>query len=100
MDVIFIPLLTVVVKGIGLYQFLVFVYIILGWLEAFNVVNRYNQFVYTLHTFLFRIIEPLLSPLRRFLPYPNGIDFSPMVLIFIIYFVQGVLERILYKFPL
>ena len=98
MDVFFIPFLSVAIKVIGLYQLFVFVYVILGWLEAFNVVNRYNQFVYTLHTFLFRLIEPALVVLRRFLPNVGGLDISPVVLILIIYFIQGVIERILYRF--
>ena len=55
MDVIFVPLLSVVLKIIGLYKFLVLVYIILGWLEALNIVNRYNQIVYTIHSFLFSV---------------------------------------------
>ena len=99
MDVIFIPLLSVLLKVIGLYQFLVLVYIILGWLETLNIVNRYNQIVYTIHTFLFRLVEPVLNPIRRFIPNFGGIDVSPLILFFIIYFVQGVIAQILYKFP-
>ncbi|RZI46953.1 YggT family protein [Candidatus Finniella inopinata] len=99
MDVIFVPMLSVLLKVIGLYQFLVLVYIILGWLETLNIVNRYNQIVYTIHTFLFRLVEPVLNPIRRFIPNFGGIDVSPLILFFIIYFVQGVIAQILYKFP-
>lgn len=99
MDIIFVPLLTVIIKIIDLYQFLLIVYVIMGWLEVFNVLNRYNRFVYSIHTVLFRLIEPLLSPIRRFLPDLGGVDFSPLVLIFGTYFIQGVLEKIVHRFP-
>ena len=99
MDIIFVPLLTVIIRMINLYQFLLIVYVIMGWLEAFNVLNRYNRVVYSVHTVLFRLIEPLLSPFRRFLPELGGVDFSPLVLVFGTYFVQGVLEKIVHKFP-
>ena len=99
MDVIVIPLLSVGLKIIGLYQFLVLIYVILGWLETFNILNRYNQIVYNLHTFLFRIIEPVLAPIRRIIPNLGNIDLSPIILFFIIYFIQGVIAQILYKFP-
>ena len=78
MDVIFVPLLNVVLRVIGLYKFLVLVYIILGWLEALNIVNRYNQIVYTIHSFLFRLVEPVLNPIRRFVPNLGGLIFLPL----------------------
>lgn len=99
MDIVFIPLLTVLVKAIDLYQFLLLVYVIMGWLEVFNILNRYNRAVYSVHTVLFRLIEPALSPIRRFLPDWGGVDFSPLVLIFALYFVQMVLGQIIHKFP-
>ncbi len=99
MDILFVPLFTVLIKIVDLYQFLLIIYVILGWLEVFNVINRYNRFVYSLHTILFRLIEPALTPIRRFLPDMGGIDFSPLVLIFGLYFIQGVLEKIVHKFP-
>ncbi len=71
---------------LSIYQFFVIVYVILGWLEAFNVVDRYNQFVYNLHTFLFRITEPALMPLRRILPAIGGFDLSPLALLLLLGF--------------
>jgi YggT family protein len=31
-----------------------------------------------------RLVEPMLAPIRRFMPYTGGLDFSPLVLILII----------------
>lgn len=99
MDVIFIPLLWVCGAAINLYWWAVVIYVILQLLEQFNIINRYNQFVYNLHTFLFRLVEPALTPIRRILPNLGTIDLSPMVLILFLYFLQGVLAMLALKFP-
>jgi YggT family protein len=68
--------------------------VILSWLVAFKVVNTSNQFVYTVGNIVHRITEPALRPIRSIIPNMGGLDLSPMVLILIIYFLQGLLGRI------
>ena len=41
--------------------------------------------------FLYNATEPLLYRVRRVVPYMGGIDFSPLVVIFGIYFLQAFL---------
>jgi YggT family protein len=48
--------------------------------------------------FIHRIIEPLLSPIRKLLPQSSGIDFSPMILILILIIFQYLLGAILRSF--
>lgn len=43
--------------------------------------------------FLYRATEPLLAPIRRYLPALAGIDFSPLVLFLVIRFVRTGLIR-------
>lgn len=46
---------------------------------------------------LYKLTEPVLSPVRRVLgSYSLGIDFSPMIVILVIYFLQKFLVRTLY----
>lgn len=99
MDVILIPLIRVIIMALNAYWWAIVIYIIIGWLEQFNIINRYNNFVYGVHTFLFRIVEPALFPIRRLLPNLGGVDLSPMVLILIIYFIQGMLIQLAIRFP-
>lgn len=94
MDIIFGPLIRILMIAIDLYIWVVIAMAILSWLIAFGVVNTYNRFVYTINDFLYRITEPALRPLRRFLPNLGGIDISPVVLILILYFIQMILERV------
>ncbi|RMF10602.1 MAG: YggT family protein, partial [Alphaproteobacteria bacterium] len=49
-----------------------------------------NKFVYMVGDFLYRVTEPALRPIRRFLPDLGGIDISPLVLILILIFIQQV----------
>ena len=78
---------------IGFYVTLVIVQVVLSWLVAFNVVNTQNRFVYMVGDFLYRITEPALKPIRRVLPTMGGLDISPIVLIFSLYFLQILLRR-------
>jgi YggT family protein len=99
MDIILVPLLYLLINVIWLYKWALVVYVILTWLEHFRVINSYSPFVYNLNNFLFRIIEPVLYPIRRVLPNLGGIDISPIILIFILSFFQMMLEQLLFKFP-
>jgi len=94
MDVILGPLIMIVQLVLNLYVWMLIVQAVMSWLVAFDIINTRNKFVYMVGDFLYRITEPLLRPIRRFLPDLGGIDLSPMVLIFIIIFVQNVIGRL------
>ena len=64
---------------------------VLSWLLAFNVLNSRNQVVYAIADFLYRITEPALRPIRRFVPQLGGIDVSPVVLILLLIFAQNLI---------
>jgi YggT family protein len=79
------------------YMWIVIAMAIFSWLVAFNVVNTRNQGVAMIGTFLYRITDPVLRPIRNVLPNLGGIDISPVVLFLIIIFLQRVIE--LYIIP-
>ena len=58
---------------------------ILSWLIAFNIINTYNNIVSLIGTFLYKVTEPLLKPIRKFLPDFGGIDISPIILIILLF---------------
>jgi YggT family protein len=74
---------------LNLLWIVVLVSVILSWLISFNVVNVHNQFVAMIWRVTSAVTEPLLSPIRRVLPPLGGLDFSPIVLLLLIGFVQG-----------
>ncbi len=65
---------------IGLYTFVLIAAVVLSWLIAFGVVNQYNQVVAIIHRITHALTEPLLRPIRRFVPPVGGLDLSFIVL--------------------
>lgn len=70
---------------------------ILSWLIAFGVINRFNRGVASISDTLNRLTDPMLYPIRRFLPYIGGVDLSPLVLILILYTIRDLLEEYFFK---
>ncbi len=71
-----------------LYIYILVAAAVMSWLIAFNVVNPRNQFVAMVGEFLYRVTEPVLRPIRKWLPNMGGIDISPLIVIVIIWFIQ------------
>ncbi|MDR4508885.1 MAG: YggT family protein [Candidatus Brocadiaceae bacterium] len=57
-------------KLIGLYEIAILIRIVLSWVPH----NPYNQAV----QFLYKITDPVLNPVRKYIPSFRGIDFSPI----------------------
>jgi YggT family protein len=93
MDAILIALFQVIDLVLGLVVWALILSAILSWLVAFNVVNVRNQFISTVGNFLYRVTEPMLRPIRRYVPDFGGVDVSPVILILVIYFIRGVLRQ-------
>ena len=83
-----IALIQTIVMALDLYWWIIIASAIFSWLYAFNVVNSRNQFVGTVGNMLFRLTEPALKPIRRFMPDLGGIDISPIILLLIIFFIS------------
>ena len=79
------PLIFLLYQVINIYVWLLIISVVMSWLVTFNIINTGNRFVYMVGDFLYRITEPLLAPIRRFLPFMGGMDISPVVLILLLY---------------
>lgn len=66
---------------LNLVFWLLLIYIIIGWLINFDVLNRRQPLVMQVYRGLDQLFTPLLDPIRRILPAAGGLDFSPIVLI-------------------
>jgi YggT family protein len=84
-------ILDVILIALHLYIYVVIAMAVLSWLIAFNVVNTRNQFVAMVADFLYRITEPALRPIRRFMPNLGGIDISPIILILLIILIENII---------
>ena len=79
---------------IGIYQFLVFVYVIAGWLIQFGALPMSRPIVVILDV-LERLCEPALRFVRGFMPLLGGLDLSPLVVIFGLELVKMALRQLL-----
>ena len=90
-------ILDVLMLALNLYTWIIIAAAVVSWLVAFNVINTRNEFVRSVESFLYRVTEPVLGPIRRVLPNLGGIDVSPIILLLIIFFIQRVI--VLYLYP-
>lgn len=74
------PIAYLLISAINIFQFFLLVWIILGFLILFNVVNRYHPVVRFMNEFLTRLMEPPLRRMRRYFRPINGVDISPIIL--------------------
>jgi len=85
------PFIELISTIIQLYSYVLWAWLILSWLISFNVVNRYQPTVQRISFALFKLTDPLLRPIRRYMPDLGNIDISPVVLILLLHFVQQLL---------
>jgi YggT family protein len=89
-------ILDVVLIVLNLYTWVVIAAAVFSWLYAFNVVNPRNNIVATIGNVLYRLTEPVVRPIRRFMPDLGGIDLSPVVLLLLIFLIQNIIVRYIY----
>ena len=75
-------------QAVSLYIWILIINAVISWLVAFNVLNTSNRFVYLVLDFTYRLTEPLLFYIRRFLPNLGAFDISPIILLLLIWFVE------------
>ena len=74
------------------YSDIVIANVVISWLVAFNILNTGNRFVYMVLDFTYRMTEPLLNKIRRFLPNLGAFDISPVILLMLIWIIQMCME--------
>jgi YggT family protein len=89
-----VPVIEVVIAILDIYWWLVIISAVASWLIAFNVINTYNRTVAMIVDVLYRATEPALRPIRQFLPNLGGLDFSPIILLLIIWFARMELRQL------
>ena len=97
MNVILGPILGIVSTILWLYMWLLIVSVVMSWLYSFNVVNTSNRFVYAIGYFTHRLTEPVLAPIRRFIPNLGSIDLSPLILLLAIVFLRNVIHNLAFE---
>jgi YggT family protein len=81
---------------INLYTWILIINVIFSWLLAMNIFNTQNRIIIAVYYGTKKLTDPLLNPIRNFLPNLSGIDISPVVLILILYFIRNLLFEYFY----
>ncbi len=71
-----------------LYSYVVIANVIISWLISFNILNTQNRFVYSILELSYRLTDPILNKIRRFLPNLGSLDISPIILLLLIWFIE------------
>ena len=79
----------------NVFVMLIIVQFVIGLLFAFNVINQSNEFIAAVYRSINMLLEPVLAPIRRFMPQTGSIDFSPLVLIVILQIILIVLANVI-----
>ena len=85
-------ILDIIIYALDLYKLVIVAGAVLSWLIAFGVVNIRNDFVRSIWNLFVALTEPLLRPIRNFLPNTGGIDISPIILLLAIMFIQWIIQ--------
>lgn len=89
------PFIDLIGNIISLINLALIVWIIIGLLMHFDVVNRHSPLVQRVYFTLNRLLEPMLKPIRRligkYLPDMGGLDLSPIVLVLLLHFISNAL---------
>lgn len=84
-----IALAKILDQALKIYIWVIIIGAVISWVNP----DPYHPVVRVID----RLTEPVLRPIRRVLPPISGLDFSPVVAIFIVYLLQGVLVPLLYR---
>ena len=83
-----IAIFYLVLQVLKLYSYVVIANVLVSWLIAFNILNTQNRFVYSILEFTYRLTDPILNKIRRFLPNLGTLDISPIIILLLIWFIE------------
>jgi len=79
---------------ISIYLWVIIINALLSWLVAFNILNTQNRFVFSVLETTYKLTDPVLNKIRRFVPTFGSIDVSPVILILALMFLRNLVFEI------
>ena len=76
---------------LNIAQWIILAHIIMSWLINFQVLNLRQPIVAQLWQGLNRMLDPIYSRVRSFLPNMAGLDLAPLVVLLVIYGLRIIL---------
>ena len=91
------PFIDLIANILQLFWWCVIIWTVLELLVNFKVVNPFQPAVQKVRYALNRLCEPVVRPIRKYMPDLGGIDLSPVIVLLLISFVQDALYRYFYN---
>ena len=79
---------------ITIYLWIIIINAVLSWLVAFKVLNTQNRFVFSVLDTTYKLTDPALNKIRRFIPTFGSVDISPVILILLLIFLRNIIFEI------
>ncbi|MFW2589651.1 YggT family protein [Sagittula sp. SSi028] len=93
-----VSLIQILLMIIGIVKFIIIAHVIMSWLINFQILNLRQQLVASIWDGLSRLLEPLYSQIRRFLPQMGGLDLAPLIAFVVLIALEIVLTNNLRSF--
>ena len=80
--------LFLIIQIIDLYKYVLIIYVIATWLVGFGILNTTNRFVYSLLEILYKLCEPSIRIVKKYIPNFGNIDISPIIVFIALEFLK------------
>ena len=81
-----------ILKLIYLYQIILVIYVICTWLVNLNILKTNKIFVQAFLNLLYKLCEPTLNVVQRYVPTIGNMDFSPVI----VFLALEIFKQIIY----
>ncbi|AUC53461.1 MAG: YggT family protein [Sagittula sp.] len=78
---------------IGIVKFIIIAHVIMSWLINFQILNLRQPLVASIWDGLNRLLEPVYSRIRSFLPQMGGLDLAPLIAFVAVIAIEIVLRN-------
>ena len=82
------PIFAIPYMTLNVIWFFIVAHFIMSWLISFNVLNLHQPIVSQIWQGLNRILDPIYSRIRQFIPNMGGLDLAPLVALLIVAALQ------------
>ena len=86
-------LFQIIMLLLDIVWFIIIAHVIMSWLINFQVLNLRQPLVGQIWDGLNRIVEPVYSRIRSFLPPMGGLDLAPLIALIAIYAIRIILAN-------
>ena len=87
------PFIDLAFTIIDIYIYILIINVVMSWLVVADILRTDNKFVIAILYASQRLTNPLLNPIRNFLPNLGGIDISPIIVLLAIQFLRSLLAE-------